>query len=251
MQFRRNQTSAMMVVLGLLLVSPVRAVDIIDDPTQIDERATQLIQTSNSLCWEMHRFHQQQPGYRESYRSAKELWSQAGQLQEAIRSGPVETELLVGQITVMNDLFTRVKTTLSQWESGDRSLIAVGSEPVQRTVVTPGVAVEIPFIGLRVGGGPEVVVTTEGSSQIERKRLHPNSRGSKRSLERELAAVEVALNYLSEDAGMPVQATSATTGAPSETGPVPLAPTPDPKIGETPKVVPAVEKKPDAASTRK
>ena len=251
MQFRRNRTSAMMVVLGLLLASPVRAVDVVDDPTQIDERATQLIQTSNSLCWEMHRFHQQQPGYRESYRAAKELWSQAGQLQEAIRSGPVETELLLRQITVMNDLFTQVKATLSKWESGDRSLIAGGGEPVQRTVVTPGVAVDIPFIGLRVGGGQEVVVTNESPEQIERKRLHPNSRGSKRSLERELAAVEVALNYLSEDAGMPVQNSSATTGATSETGPVPLAPTPDPKNAETQNVVPAAEKKPDAASTRK
>ena len=74
MQFRRNQTGAILVVMSMLAAMPVLAGDVIDDPTQIDERATQLIQASNSLCWEMHRFHQQQPHYRESYRAAKELW---------------------------------------------------------------------------------------------------------------------------------------------------------------------------------
>ena len=184
MQFRRNQTGAILVVMSMLAAMPVLAGDVIDDPTQIDERATQLIQASNSLCWEMHRFHQQQPHYRESYRAAKELWSEAGQLQEAIRSGPVETELLLRHIAVMDDLLTLFEATLSKWKSGDRSLITVGGEPVQRTVVTPGVAVDIPFIGLRVGGGQEVVVADGVPPQMGRKRFHPNSRGSKRSLER-------------------------------------------------------------------
>ena len=56
----------MLVAIGFMAAMPVLAVDVIDDPTKIDERATQLIQTTNSLCWEMHLFHQQQPGYRES-----------------------------------------------------------------------------------------------------------------------------------------------------------------------------------------
>jgi hypothetical protein len=218
MKMRRNLTRAMLVALSLMASMPVLAVDVIDDPTQIDERATQLIQTTNSLCWEMHRFHQQQPGYRESYRAAKEIWSRAGQLQEALRAGPVETEVLLGQITAMNDLFSQVESTLSKWENGDRSLIPVNNgPPLLRTVVTPGVAVDIPFIGVRVGGGGrEVVVAEDGPAQPERKRLHPNSRGSKRSLEREFAAVDVALKYLSEDANLSSQPNPAAPADLSE-----------------------------------
>ena len=252
MNMRRNLTRAMLVALGLVMAMPVLAVDVIDDPTQIDERATQLIQTTNSLCWEMHRFHQQQPGYRESYRAAKEIWSRAGQLQEALRAGPVETEVLLGQIADMNDLFSKVEATLSKWENGDRSSIPVNGPPVLRTVVTPGVGVDIPFIGLRVGGGgQEVVVTEDGPPQNERKRLHPNSRGSKRSLEREFAAMDVALRYLSEDANLTSQPNPAVPGALSENAPDPQPPLPGDEPTEAQKVLPASPKKPTTAPIRK
>src|SRR5437588_7362293 len=105
MRTRRSgtiMTAVVGVLAALTLGAPVFAVDIIDDPMQIDERAAQLGQTANSLCWEMHRYHQQQPDYRHSYRAAKELWSRAGELQEALRAGPVETAVLNRQITEMN-----------------------------------------------------------------------------------------------------------------------------------------------------
>ena len=252
MNMRRNLTQTMIVAIGLMAAMPVLAVDVIDDPTQIDDRATQLIQSTNSLCWEMHRFHQQQPGYRESYRAAKEIWSRAGQMQEALRAGPVETDVLLGQIAEINDLFAQVETTLSKWENGDRSLITVSGPPVLRTVVTPGVAVDIPFIGVRVGGGGrEVVVAEEGPPQNERKRLHPNSRGSKRSLEREFAAVDVALKYLSEDANLTSQPNSAAPDALSENAPDAQPPRPGDEPAQTLKAVPVSPKKPATAPIRK
>ncbi len=252
MNMRRNLTQAMLVAIGLMAAMPVLAVEVIDDPTQIDERATQLIQTTNSLCWEMHRFHQQQPGYRESYRAAKEIWSQAGQLQEALRAGPVETDVLLEQIVAMNELFSQVEATLSKWENGDRSLIPVNGPPVLRTVVTPGVAVDIPFIGVRVGGGDrEVVITEDGPPQIERRRLHPNSRGSKRSLEREFAAVDVALKYLSEDANLTSQPNPVAPGELSDNAPDPQPPIPGDEPAKTLKVLPTSPKKPATAPIRK
>src|SRR5437868_2479142 len=122
MFMRRNGICSTAVAAGLLvtltLAVPVFAVDIIDDPMQIDERATQLIQTSNLLCWEMHRFHQQQPDYRQSYRAAKEIWSRTGELRDALRAGPVESEVLIKQMTELNAIFTQVEKSLSQWEDG-------------------------------------------------------------------------------------------------------------------------------------
>src|SRR5579872_4833140 len=107
MRMRRSGISAATMVVGVLaaltLTVPVFATDIIDDPMQIDERAAQIIQTSNSLCWEMHRFHQQQPDYRQSYRAAKEIWSRAGESRDALRAGPVETQVLTRQMTELNE----------------------------------------------------------------------------------------------------------------------------------------------------
>ncbi len=252
MNMRRNVTRTMIAALSLMVAMPVLAVDVIDDPTQIDERATQVVQSTNSLCWEMHRFHQQQPGYRESYRAAKEIWSRAGQMQEALRLGPVETDVLLGQLTTMNELLSQVKATLSKWENGDRSVIPVNGPPVLRTVVTPGVGVDIPFIGLRVGGGgQEVVVAEESPPQNERKRLHPNSHGSKRSLEREFAAVDVALRYLTEDANLTSQPNPAAPVDLSENAPDAQPPMPDDEPAATQKAVPASPKKPAAAPIRK
>jgi hypothetical protein len=238
---------ALAVLMGAL---PVFAVDIIDDPVQIDERAAQLLQASNSLCWEMHRYHQQQPEFRAAYRAAKDIWSRAGELRDALRNGPVETEGLAQQVTQLSDTFAQLEKSLSKWGDGDRSLVPAGNGRGPRTVVTPGVAVDIPFVGVRVGG-PRYVVTDDGPSQLERLRLHPNSPGSRRSLERELAAVKVALSYLQEDAGMTIDPAAPAPGAPAATGPVPQPPDPDTTLGDPEKVVPPSTKKPGPTPVRK
>jgi len=113
------------VLAVLMCARPVLAVDVLDDPVQIDDRAAQLLQNSNSLCWEMFRYHQQQPDYRASYRAAKDIWSRAGELREALRTGPVETEALAEQVTQMNEMFTQLEKSLPKWGDGDRSQVPV------------------------------------------------------------------------------------------------------------------------------
>jgi len=156
MRMRQAAIRAAMAAGGVLAILmsalPVRAVDIIDDPIQIDERAAQVLNASNILCWEMHRYHQQQPDYRASYRAAKEVWSRAGELRDALRAGPVETETLVQQMTQMNETFVQLEKSLSKWGDGDRSLTPLDEGRGPRTVETPGVGVDIPFIGVRMGG---------------------------------------------------------------------------------------------------
>ncbi len=247
---KRTTVAALLAVL--MYASPLFAVDVLDDPVQIDERAAQLLQTTNSLCWEMFRYHQQQPDYRASYRAAKDIWARAGDLRDALRTSPVETEALVQQVTQMNETFAQLEKSLSKWGDGDRSLVPAGGGGPQ-TVVTPGgVGVDLPFVGVRVGG-PRYVVTDDGLPQLARLKLHPNSPGSRRSLERELAAVKVALRYLQEDAGLAAEppATAPTSGAPAATGPVPHPPDPDATLGDPEKVVPPSTKKPGTASARK
>ncbi len=255
MGMRRNGIIPVTVTGGVLallvLVRTGFAVDIIDDPAQIDDRAAQVVQTSNSLCWEIHRFHQQQPDYRQTYRTAKEIWTRAGELREALRAGPVETEVLAQQLTQMNDNFTQLEKSLSKWGDGDRSLVPLngGRRPV--TVVNPGVAVDIPFVGVRVGG-PRYVVTEEGSPALERRRLHPNSRGSKRSLERELEALKVALSYLLEDAGLTNEQIAPAQGAPAANAPVPSPPEPaGPDLNQPVKIGPKSTVTPNGSSAKK
>src|SRR5262245_59289405 len=174
-----QMTVAAGVLAVLMCAAPVLAVDVLDDPVQIDERAAQLLQTSNSLCWEMFRYHQQHPDYRASYRAAKDLWSRAGELRDALRTGPVETEALAQQVSQMNETFAQFERSLSKWGDGDRSLVPVGGGG-PRTVVTNGVGVDLPFLGVRVGG-PRYIVTDDGPPPFERLKLHANSRGSRRS----------------------------------------------------------------------
>ena len=256
MRMRRSGMSTTMAVTGMLatltLAVPVFAIDIIDDPMQIDERAGQIIQTSNALCWEMHKFHQQQPDYRQSYRAAKEIWSRAGELRDALRAGPVETQVLMRQMTELNEIFTQVEKSLSQWGDGDRSLVSRNGGPGQRTVVTDGAEVDIPFVGgIRVGR-PRVVVTDDGPPQFERRRLHPNSHGSKRSLERELAALQVALSYMLEDAGVTDQSNAPAAGNIPQPAvpqsPVPQSTVPGTASGEPQKISPSPTKKPAATA---
>jgi hypothetical protein len=251
MRMRQGGIRAAAGVLAMLMGAvPVIAVDILDDPLQIDERAAQLLQASNSLCWEMHRYHQQQPDYRASYRAAKEVWSRAGELRDALRAGPVETETLVQQMTQMNETFIQLEKSLSKWGDGDRSLTPLNDWRGQRTVVTPGAEIDVPFVGIRLGR-PRYVVTDDGPPQLQRRRLHPNSRGSRRSLERELAATKVALSYLLEDAGVSIESTPPQPEAGAATGPVPEPPQPGPALGDPQKIVPSSAKNPAASPVRK
>jgi hypothetical protein len=229
---------------------PVFAIDIVDDPLQIDERAAQVLNASNILCWEMHRYHGQQPDYRASYRAAKEIWSRAGELRDALRAGPVETETLVQQMAQMNETFAQLEKSLSKWGDGDRSLTPLNDGRGPRTVVTPGVEVDVPFVGIRLGR-PRYVVTDDGSPQLQRRRLHPNSRGSQRSLERELAATKVALSYLLEDAGVSIEPTPSQPGAGAATSPVPEPPQPGSTLGDPEKIVPPSAKNPGVTPVRK
>lgn len=253
MQTRMSLRMAIPGLLALMAFArPVFAVDIVDDPVQIDERAAQVLDASNSLCWEMHRYHQIQPNFKEAYRTAKDIWAQAGALRDALRTGPMETGVLAQQVAQMNDAFARLEQNVAQWGDGDRSQVPHGGPPTQRTIVTPGVAVDVPFVGVRLGR-PRYVVTEDGPPVLERLRLHPNSRGSRRSLERELAAVKVAVSYLMEDAGTTDQAaqpprpsqppTPPRPAATSGAGPVPNPPDEGPTLGEPVKVVPRAARK--------
>jgi len=220
------------VLMTLSMAATGFAVEIIDDPAHIDERAAQLVQASNSLCWEMHRYHQQQPDYRESYRSMKDIWARAGQLRDALRAGPVETEVLAQQMTELNDIFAQVEATLSKWGPGDRSIESSSSEPVRRTVVAPGIEIDIPFIGVLDVGRPQVFVVEDRPQQIRRRRPHPNSHGSQRSLERELDSVKVALSYLLEDTDVNLGRDAQATGVSSSASDGAPPPEPDTTLNE-------------------
>jgi hypothetical protein len=236
-------------MLAVLMLSGIGfAVEIIDDPIQIDERAADVVQTSNSLCWEMHRYHRQNPDFSPTYRAAKQLWSQAGELRNALRAGPVETEALARQVAQMNENLAQVEQSLARWGDGDRSQVPLNSGTTLRTVVTPGVSVNVPFVGVQVGG-PRYVVTEDGPPALERRRLHPNSRGSKKSLERELAGVRMAVNYLMEDAGVSIDPNSPVPANPGVKGPVPQPP--DAGLGEPVKVLPPSAKIPGPTPVRK
>jgi hypothetical protein len=147
----------------------------------------------------------------------------------------------------MNETFAQLEKSLSMWGDGDRSQLPAAVGGPRTVVTTGGVGVDLPFVGVRVGG-PRYVVTDDGPPQLERLRLHPNSPGSRRSLERELAAAKVALKYLQEDAGMEVDqgAPSPAPGVPAATGPVPQPPDPGPDttLGEPEKIAPPSAKKP-------
>jgi hypothetical protein len=220
----------------LMLARTGFAVDIIDDPVQIDEQAAQVVQTSNALSWELHRYHQQNPDYPQAYRAAKQLWTQAGALRDALRAGPVESEGLMQQVAQMNENLTLVERILERWGDGDRSQVPLAGGSGGRTVmVDRGVGVNLPLLGVHVGR-PRYVVTDDGPPVLARQRLHPNSHGSKKSLDRELAAVRVAMIYLMEDGGVSVEPNAAAPGRPAGKGPVPNPP--EAGLGEPVKILP-------------
>jgi hypothetical protein len=226
----------------LMVAQTCFAVDIVDDPVQFDELAAQVVQTSNSLCWEIHRYHQQNPDYPQAYRAAKQLWTQAGTLRDALRAGPVETAGLIEQVAQMNENLTLAERSLERWGDGDRSQVPPAGAPGSRTVmVDRGVGVNLPLLGVHVGR-PRYVVTDDGPPVLARQRLHPNSHGSKKSLERELAAVRTAMSYLMDDSGVSIDPGAAPPAtSPAGKGPVPNPP--DAGLGEPVKILPQSAKK--------
>jgi hypothetical protein len=247
MQIQRHGIRAA-AVAGLLVVVAGRAafaVEILDDAVQMDDRVAQVVQASNSLCWEMYRYHQQNPDYTAGYRAAKQLWARAGGLRDALRSGPVETEPFVQEVAQINELFAQVEKIVSPWGDGDRSSLLApkrnGNPDKGPEVVDPGVSVNLPLVGGVQLGRPRVVMTEDGQATLERRRLHPNSRGSKRSLERELAALKLAATYLLEDSGV----SASAPPAPGSSDPVPNPPDESgDKLGEPQKISPPAAKKP-------
>lgn len=211
------------------------AIDVLDDPVQIDDRISQVIQASNSVSWEMYRYHQAKPDFMDNYRASKQLWTQATQIQEALRSGPFETEALQQRAIEMNQAFAQLEANLAKWGPGDQSSLPMNGGVTQREVIAPGVGFNVPFVGLQIGGG-DVVVTEEVTPQLKRIRLHQNARGSKRSLERELESLRISLNYLAEDAGVATDnladntapQTPAVNGKPTPLPSTPAPPTPAP-----------------------
>jgi hypothetical protein len=246
LQFR----AAKWIVGGVLAlvgaVTPVRADDfqVLDDPAQIDEMTAAVQRTSNSLCWEMHRFHRQQPGFPEAYRQAKEVWSMAGTLRDALRAGTIDPATLNNQVARMNDALTQVEKTTEGWGDGVRPAITPADE--RPVVVTPGrVNVDIPLLfggGISVGSPPRVVAADPDPVTLPRRRFHPNTHGSRRSLERELASVRTAMDYLAEDTG--------TGAVPAATTPTaPPKPMPPDEAATGPQLSPPTKISPPAGKT--
>lgn len=237
---------AAMLASGLANFGTSRAGEfrLLDDPAHLDELAASLQQLSNSLCWEMHRFHREKPDFSEAYRPAKEIWTMAGALRDALRAGPVDDRDVVDQVRKMNELFATVEKKCAAWGDGVRP--ATPSGPVEeRTVVVPGsgVDVDIPLLfggGIRVGRSPRMVVTEPVSPALPRRAFHPNARGSRRALEREVAGVRTALNYLMEDAGV---IPPESTNSPAPPRPMPPDTNAGPALSPPTKIVPSGSKK--------
>jgi len=194
------------------------AATVLDDPAHLDELAASLQQKSNTLCWELHRYHQQQPDFKDAYRNAKELWSLSGKYREALRAS--DAPALNDNVARMVDLFNRVQTTVNGWGDGVIQSTPTPTPPQEeRVVVVPGsgMNVNIPLLfggGIQVGRSPQVVVTEPKQPEFRMRRPHAHARGSKRSLERELLTTQLALQYLAEDTGFnPANSPGAAPGA--------------------------------------
>lgn len=255
---------------------PVSATEILDDPAHFTELSSSVVQTANTLCWELHRFHQQQPDFPVLYRDSKEIWSQASMLQDALQNGPVDSAVATQQIAKMTMLLGNVEKGMSKWGDGIRPV----NEVVARrgVVVSPrgGVGVNVPFFGFRIAA-PRIAVADEVivPGPANRQAIHPNGHGSRRSLDRQLLAVKTALANLSEDVGVPV-AVQGPTPVPTELNPAPAAnplpeaPRPQPPVpqsavpdsklpnstavpeeGTVIKVVPSSAKKTDSPTVKK
>ncbi len=217
---------------------------LLDDPVHLDELAAALQTTSNALCWEMHKFHRDKPDFSEAYRPAKEIWTMTGALRDALRAGPVDDRDVMSEIGKMNDLYAAVEKTCAHWGDGVRPSTPNGPTE-ERAVVVPGsgVDVDIPLLfggGIRVGRSPRMVVTEPVLPALPRRSFHPNARGSKRSLEREVASVRTALNNLLEDTGA-VPRESNNSPAPPK--PMPPDANAGPALAPPTKIVPSANKR--------
>jgi hypothetical protein len=136
-----------------------------------------------------------------------------------LRAGAVESADAAERVARMGETFTVIDRNAAKWRDGVRPADPMAE---RRGVVVrqgTGVAVDIPFIGVRVGR-PDVIVEEDAQPQMERRRYHPNARGSKRALERELAGVKTALSYLTEDTGV----VSGPAPSPNAAPPTPQPP---------------------------
>lgn len=216
-----------------------------DDPAHLDELAADLQKASNELCWELHKYHQQQPDFKEIYRTAKDLWSLSGAYRDALRAG--DTPAMADQIARMNDLYNKVQAVTAKW--GDGVIPATDAPPDEKVVVVPGsrVNVDVPLLfgGIHIGRPSQVVVAEPRPPALPRRRPHPHAHGSKRSLEREMFATQVALQYLNEDAlpaaGEEPKPAPPPTPDAAVPGTAPSA-TPGPTLGEPVRISPPPKK---------
>lgn len=232
---------ALSMVTVVAIAAPLHAAEPIDDPVHIDELAAAVQTAANSLCWEMHRYHRQQAGFAETYRTAKDLWASAGALRDSIRAG-ADSAAVAERVAQMLPLLYQSEKQAAGWGDGIRpspSSVTVQT-PGESIVVTPdaGVAIDVPFVGIRVGRPrAPVAQVVPAQPQLARRNYHPNSRGSRKSLDREFAAVRTLLGYLAEDTGV-VQ--------PAEAGPnpTPTAATAGPTLGAPTRIGPPSPPKP-------
>lgn len=225
---------------------------VLDDPAQIDELTGNVQRTSNSLCWELYRYHRDKPDYADAYRQAKEVWGMAGTLRDALRAGTVDPATLNDQVMRMNETLTRFEKGTAGWGDGVRPGLSTNpaDQPPRSVVVSPSpVNVDIPLLfggSINVGGGSRMVVA-DAPPDLPRRRFHPNAHGSRKALDRELAQVRFAMNNLLEDTGS-APTTGSSPSDPPAAKPSPAPPTPNPpdsNAGPTLKISPPSAKKVD------
>jgi len=249
--FIRNSRNRSFAILGMLALiaqaAPLQAADfeVLDDPAQVDEMAGGVQRTLNLLCWEMHHFHRDKADFADLYRSAKDLWSMSGTLRDALRAGTVDPATLNDQVARMNEALTKVEKGLAGWGDGVRPPLPTNPDEARTVVVGPSpVDVEVPLLfggAIRVGGPTRMVVAD--APPLPRRRFHPNAHGSKRALDRELAGVRTAMNYLIEDTGADLPVPNATASPSASPTPAPPAPMPpETNAGPVLKISPPVKK---------
>lgn len=222
---------------SLVSLSSVQA-EPVEDPAHFDELAALVQARANSLCWEMHRYHRQQPDFGETYRMAKEVWALGGSLRDLLRTGPVDNATVAQQAQRIGEIFDQVERRASRWE-GVAPIDPAGVPVEERGVVAvprAGLDIDVPFFGLRLGTPGGVVVREDMRLRFaDRRRPHVNARGSTRSLQRELDSAKIAVSYLMEDAGVG-NATVPGSVAPQAVPQGP--PQPAPSVGPVLKITP-------------
>lgn len=200
---------ASLLILGAVSItvpSAVQADEPVTDVVHFSELSGYVQQTANSLCWEMYRFHQQQPDFLDAYRDAKEIWTLAGSLRGSLQNGPVADVQAADLANRMAELAARIETVTRKWGDGMRPAPPPAPlDPQHRVIVTPGagIGVDVPFFGIRLAT-PRIAIAEEVPPVLPMpqavRTYHRHARGSRRSLDRELTTLKTALGYLVEDA---------------------------------------------------